>query len=88
MESFVVEWNFPLFQRRNDLDPVALKKPGSKVTHTAETVLAALVDGMTSTEWMSAAGIKSHHTFNPLRDALESAKRIKETNKHWWRVWQ
>ena len=32
LEPFVVEWDFPLFKNRDDLNPNSLKKAGQKIT--------------------------------------------------------
>ena len=35
IEPFVVEWNFPLFESRDDLNPHSLKKPNQKASRTS-----------------------------------------------------
>jgi hypothetical protein len=87
MDPFVVNWSFPLFDRRNDLDPAALKKPGGRPgSHSAESILDDLTDGMTGGEWQKATGIKSNDTFPKLRRELQQAGRVESRNGHWHRA--
>ena len=78
MEPFVVEWRFPLFERRNDLDPARLKKPaGRPPKYTADGLLTVLVDGMIARDWQAASGM-SNDTFIRLRRELETRKSSKK----------
>ena len=84
MEPFVVKWNPPLFDRRNDLDPTKLRKAGRPPQHSADRLLDVLVDGMKSGEWEEAAkgkGIKSNATYLRLREELEPPARSKNEVK-------
>jgi hypothetical protein len=86
-EPFVVNWNFPLFSRRNDLDPAALKKPGGRpATYNTDALLKSLSDGMNGNEWQIAAGIKSKSAFPRLRDDLEGAGKVEKRNGRWYRI--
>jgi hypothetical protein len=83
IEPFVVEWRFPLFERRNDLDPAALKKtPGRPPKYNADGLLAVLVDGMTAGDWERAGGM-SNETFLRLRRELESSGKVRSNNQRW-----
>jgi hypothetical protein len=83
LESFVVNWNFPLFGRRNDLDPAALKKAtGRPPKYSAERLLDALTDGMTSGEWEEAGGM-CNEVYLRLRRELESSGRVQNNNQRW-----
>jgi hypothetical protein len=84
MESFVVHWSFPLFERRNDLNPAALKGPaGRPAKYTAEQVLGALQDGMSGTDWQEASGIP-RTTFFRLRRELEEAGKVEKREELWY----
>jgi RecA-family ATPase len=84
MDSFVVHWNFPLFERRNDLDPTKLKS-GRPRKYSAEGLLSTLTDGMKSGEWEAAAGGMSNGTFLRLREELESAGKVEKRGQEWWK---
>ena len=87
MEPFVVEWRFPLFDRRNDLDPTALKKPmGRPSKYSPDDLFGTLVDGMTAGEWRTASGM-SNDVYLRLRCELESTGRVKQDN-HGWQKFQ
>ena len=82
VDPFVVRWAFPLFVRDTTLDPAALKKPGRPPKYTAEMLLAALVDGMTSTEWEKAGGM-SNEVYLRLRRELQNAFKVTQTSQRW-----
>ncbi len=85
MESFVVQWRFPLFDRRGDLDPTKLKRAGRPAKYSTEELLSALTDGMKSGEWEKAAGGMSNGTFLRLREELEEAGKVEKREQKWWK---
>jgi hypothetical protein len=83
----VLRWKFPLFERDPSLDPTALKKrSGRPAVHSADTVLAKLEDGMTSTKWQTATGIRNGPTFRALREKLSKDGRVRKNGGKWERV--
>ncbi len=81
VEPITVEWRFPLFVARDDLDPASLrKKQGAPRRHTAEKLLALLpLEGLRTGEWRrkadEEAGIPKT-SFYELRDGLKHAGQI------------
>lgn len=78
IEPFVVRWEFPLFQRDDDLDPADLKKKAGRPSKTTKSELADLlpVGGMTYTAWLDAAEAQlkmSRTTFQRKRTAIMDA---------------
>lgn len=57
MDSFVIRWEFPLFQVAHDLDPENLKKRVGRKKTVADDDLIALLgeSGLTHTNWKNAA---------------------------------
>jgi hypothetical protein len=83
MKPFVVQWSFPLFDRRNDLDPTALKKAGRPRVYSAEDLFDALEGEMGAVKWQKQSGIKSGDVFRQLRTELLEAKRVEQTTRGW-----
>ncbi|MGA3268092.1 MAG: AAA family ATPase [Verrucomicrobiota bacterium] len=80
VEPFVVRWNFPLFERADDLDPAKLKQAaGRKPENSPDDLLKLLPGkGLTNADFLAAAdadGI-SKRTFYRLRKLLEAAGKI------------
>jgi hypothetical protein len=63
MDKFVVRWNYPLFEKAEDLNPEDLKQPlGRKKEHDPRTFLASISDTsetnpISISEWSKLAGI-------------------------------
>ena len=84
MTPFVVHWSFPLFDRRNDLDPTALKKAtGRPRVYSAEDLFNALEGELGAVKWQKRSGIKSGDVFRQLRAELLEAKRVEQTTHGW-----
>jgi len=83
MEPFVVRWSFPLFDRRDDLDPAALKKLGRPTMFTADDLLDSLEDEMNSTAWQKTSGIKNGEVFRKLRAELIASNRVEQISHGW-----
>ncbi len=75
VQPFVVEWAFPLMQRAKEKNPAAIKTQNRK-TYSDETVLAALVDGMDTKEWMTALGIDRAATMSAITKRLTEASKV------------
>ena len=82
VRPIVVHWNFPLFKRRSDLDPAALKKPGRPRQYSADGLIGKLVNGMTAGEWEKASGM-SNETYLKYRRQLEESKQVQYVNQRW-----
>jgi hypothetical protein len=90
--SFCVEWKWPLFIIRSDLDPTHLKtdKPsrfGRKPSHTPADMVKLLVnEPLTTTEWEDVAADKwglSKSTFMRLKRAATKQGLVEEIGRGW-----
>ena len=83
VEPFVVRWDWPLFQREDDLDPSKLKQAaGRPARHRPEDLLECLGSGRLRTgDWKKAAseerGVSASCFFVPLKRLEESGKVAK-----------
>ena len=75
VEPLVLRWEQPLWRRDDSLDPSKLKRGGKPVTHPSAELLDALTNGMTGTEWRTAAKW-TESTFRRRRDELISARKV------------
>lgn len=90
--SFVVQWNFPLMEIRDALNPADLDGKGGRPSKTSNRDLLALLQGkeLTWTEWKTAAEEEldmCKATFNRELKNLQQGNKIKKipgTNK--WQV--
>jgi hypothetical protein len=95
MEDFVVGkmQKSPLFERRTDIDPADLKRPGARKEYKEEDLLAHLSaeEWVGATEWKDAVREKTgmgERLFAEMRAALHDRGQIeheKEGSKHFWR---
>ena len=89
LESFVVEWKFPLFRRNDELDPNALKqqKAGREAKHRPEYIrqllgASALSSKELETRFVEKSG-QSPSTFDRLKNAAVEAGMIRKENGKW-----
>jgi hypothetical protein len=87
IDPFVVQWNFPLFERRNHLDPADLKQPaktgGSSAKYSVQDLIDCLGDKDLETAEFEALVIKktemSRSTFFNLRKAGEKQGKLHQS---------
>lgn len=90
LEPFVVEWQFPMFNRKDDLNPSDLKtKPGRPPACKLEEIVALLKDQpLSSSAWQQMAraelGIAAS-TFYTMKSNAEKAKLVCQlvSNRKW-----
>ena len=93
LDPFVVEFCFPAFQRKADLDPCDLKKSAGRPSTHSEDKLADLLgeESMSTKDWQRVAfedlGV-SRTTFFRLKEALEKSGKImlSKVNGKWVQV--
>jgi hypothetical protein len=83
VEDFVVEWEFPLMRRCDDLNPEELRSLSRGATFTPEQVLETLrnagSEGLTTGEWKNACSITlgmSGSTFHNKMSVLREDGRV------------
>jgi len=86
VEPFVVEWDFPLFSSRDDLDAGKLKRPGQK-TSAGKILSEITIEGVDPKEFVPAMASKfdvSDRTVYRLLKTLSDSKRIHKTAGHYF----
>jgi hypothetical protein len=86
---FVVKWEWPLFQRAEDLDPSRLKQSGGRpAMHKPEALLECLGDKrLTTGEWREAAEsecISKSRFFALQKELIKQKKVVKSRVDHKW----
>jgi hypothetical protein len=90
MEPFVVQWDYPVFRRNEELDPAKLKVMIGRKREFGSAALLELLalDGRPNAEWRELAleaGI-SRRTFYRLRAELEEDGVVKRVDDRWFPV--
>ena len=82
-EPFVVEWDFPLFSLREDLDAGKLKRPGQKVTagRILSEIESAGGQGVNPSEFIPSMAAKFDVTNRTISRALKSLNDTKKIHK-------
>ncbi len=89
MDPFVVQWDFPLFNTRQDLNPNKLRRPGQKVTTTQvlDVVKSFAPTGGTTTDIVARACSQFDIPQSTAKNhfyALRDAGTIQQVSKHWF----
>ena len=87
-EPFVVEWDFPLFIPREDLDAGKLKRPGQKISRgkILEEIPNEGVDPTEFVKSMSAKYDVSNRSIYRILKTLSDAKKIHKTAGHYFKT--
>ena len=89
MDPFVVQWDFPLFSLRQDLNPNKLRRPGQKVTTTQvlDVVKSFLPTGGTTSDIIERACSEFNIPQSTAKNhfySLRDAGTIQQVSKHWF----